>query len=348
MTGMTRGRFCQTRSDWCRNRAVTSVATLSILFVALAALPGHAQQQYQDNVVIVLDASGSMAEQMRAVQLKKMDVAKAALKKVLTNVPETTNIGLLVFSAKNLRDPWAFPLGPRDDEALMSAVDLPVPGGGTPLGQYIKIGADRLLQERAKQYGYGSYRLIVVTDGEASDMNVMNRNVPEVMSRGILIDAIGVDMKGNHTLATKVHSYRRADDPQALAQALAEVLGEVVTSGDAGGDAEEDAFELLAAIPSEVAGSMLEALTQASNAPIGQGPVPPRQPRAQTGPPQQQNRAAAVPPRRPGTPPQRSLPSGSQGTSSNGGGSGFGKIFIWFIVFLIIISGARKATKRRG
>jgi len=40
---------------------------------------------------------------------------------------------------------------------LTAAVQLPQPGGNTPLGQFIKIGAERLMKARADQYGYGTY-----------------------------------------------------------------------------------------------------------------------------------------------------------------------------------------------
>ena len=35
---------------------------------------------------------------------------------------------------------------------------------------------------------------------------------------------IGVNMKSDHTLATKVHSYRRADDPSSLTKAFSDVF----------------------------------------------------------------------------------------------------------------------------
>lgn len=248
-----------------------SLRRVVVALALLAALtcPGWAQQ-YHNKVVIVLDASGSMASPMSSTGTIKMAAAKEALKQMLTKVPETTHIGLLVFGARNIKDPWLYPLGPRDDQALRAAIDLPAPRGKTPLGEFIKKGADRLLREREKQFGYASYRLLVVTDGEATDGALMERYVPQVLARGITVDVIGVDMKQQHTLATKVHSYRRADDPKALAQALAEVLAEVSTDDtDAAG---EQAFELLAPIPLEMGAAMLEALSHANNTPIGQHP----------------------------------------------------------------------------
>jgi len=225
---------------------------------------------YQDNVVIVLDASGSMEENISSTNLQKMDVAKSALWEVLKEVPNTTNIGLLVFSSTNVDDDWVYPLGPRNNNKLFEAINLPLPGGSTPLGQYIKKGADALLQQREKQYGYGSYRLLIVTDGEATDKNLVNKYTPDVLSRGIIVDVIGVDMKEDHILATRVHSYRRADDPASLREAISQVFAEVTSHGtDTAG---EEAFEILRGLPNELAKEMITALSSSGNYPIGTKP----------------------------------------------------------------------------
>lgn len=228
-------------------------------------------RDHHDHVVVVLDASGSMKQRMRArgSRISKMDAAKKALKAVLSHVPQTTHIGLLVFSSRNLKDHWAYPLGPRDERRLIEAIEKPIASRGTPLGEYIKIGADRLLKARNAQYGYGTYRLLIVTDGEASDAERVDLYTPEVLARGIIVDVIGVDMSRDHTLAKMAHSYRRANDPASLEEAIREVFAEL--SNDADGFSMEDAFEILAPFPSESAAAAIEALSVLSNDPIGEG-----------------------------------------------------------------------------
>lgn len=230
--------------------------------------PSATFEEYHDNVVIVLDASGSMKQQMRGSGVQKMKAAKAALKSVLRNVSETTHIGLLVFSAKNLRNDWVYPLGPRDEMRLLEAIDRPIPEGATPLGKYIKMGADRLLAARAQQYGYGTYRLLIVTDGEAQDPKSVAIYTPEVLTRGILVDVIGVDMKTDHTLASMAHSYRRANDPDSLERAIREVFAEL--SSDDADFSMKEAFELIDPIPVECAADALQALSTSGNRPIGE------------------------------------------------------------------------------
>ncbi|PYI87727.1 MAG: hypothetical protein DME26_05220 [Verrucomicrobia bacterium] len=236
--------------------------------IGILLAPVAFAQDAADNVVIVLGSSGSMARPLPGAGTDKMTAAKAALKQVLSSVPQNTRIGLLVFSAKGVDNDWIYPLGPRDDAKLMQAIDRPMPGFGTPLGAYLKKGADRLLEERAKQFGYGTFRLLTVTDGEAEDQNLVDRYTPEIMARGITVDVIGVAMNQRHTLAMRVHSYRSANDPDSLKRAIAEVFGEI---GGTGNDvAGAGAFAELKPIPSEVAQAMIQALSSSGNHPIGE------------------------------------------------------------------------------
>lgn len=241
-------------------------------FSALASDSEPSAAGYVDNnVVIVLDASGSMNTKMESGGMTRMQAAKNAILRVLQQIPENTHVGILVFSARNVQVDWVYPIGPVDEARLTEAVNRPFPGGSTPLGRYIKKGADALLARRAAQFGYGTYRLIVVTDGEASDPNVVEAFIPDVLSRGIIVDAIGLDMEKDHTLATRVHSYRRADDPEALTLALESVFAEIGADQAADGTT-EDAFAEIAGLPDEIASAMLTALASSGNHPIGSTP----------------------------------------------------------------------------
>ena len=243
------------------------IAAISVsLFTSL-----HAQEVYTDNVVIVFDDSGSMSEAMRDAKgnsVRKIEAAKIALHEVLKQVPDTTHVGLVTFHKK-----WLYPLGPKDDNRLKGAIDSLSAGGGTPLGEFEKIGADALLAKRAKQYGYGSYRLLVVTDGEAGDEYLVERYTPEIVARGITLDVIGVAMASRHTLSRYAHSYRAANDPASLTAAIKEVFAEVSEKGTQG-DVGEEAFEVIAPIPDEVAMAIISSFTRTGNHPIGTKPKP--------------------------------------------------------------------------
>ena len=215
---------------------------------------------HKDNIVVILDASGSMQDKFSGDRTKsKMEAAKAALQEVLSKIPDDTHIGLLVFSGANIRNEWIYPLGPKDTQKLTAAIHLPQPGGNTLLGKYIRIGANRLLEQREKQYNYGNYRLLVVTDGEASDADKVKHYTPEILNRQIRVDVIGVDMKTDHMLANVVDSYRKADNPGELVAAVSQILAETDDTGtDVGG---EDAFEYIAPLSSEIAADLIQQLT---------------------------------------------------------------------------------------
>ena len=240
----------------------------ALLALTLLASPLASAQDSEphDNVVIILDASGSMKEPMPGAAGSKMDAAKDALSSVLATLPENTHVGLLVFSQRSTG--WAYDLGPRDEVRLKSAVQQAQPSGGTPLGEYIKLGADRLLEERKVEHSYGTYRLLVVTDGQASDERLMDLYAPIVTERGLGFDVIGVAMKGDHKLKRYADSYRSADNAESLVKAVTEVFAEVGANVDTSTQAE--VYETVQEIPHELAMAMLEALSSpGGNSPLG-------------------------------------------------------------------------------
>ena len=228
----------------------------TLVWLLLAGVTFGAPQK----VVIVVDDSGSMAERMRYTRQRKIAAAKQALSVVLSKLPDDAEIGVLA-----LNNGWILPLQRHDLSQVQQRVNQLRARGGTPLGMRMKEGTDALLKLRDKEH-YGDYRLIVVTDGEANDQALLNFILPDIMNRGLLVDAIGVDMASEHSLATQVHSYRKADDQASLEQAIANALAESDDSAAIGGESD---FELLANFPIDVTPTVISALTSANNTPIG-------------------------------------------------------------------------------
>lgn len=218
----------------------------------------------EQTVVVVLDDSGSMDEKMRTAtgRVRRMDAAKKALLEVLKNLPPDTRVGVLTLNTMVNESHWVVPLG-SEDSSWKDNIQRIQADGGTPLGEFLRIGADELLQARSTG-SYGTYRLLIVTDGEANDRRLVDTFVPQILSRGIVMDVIGVGMGSEHSLATRAHSYRAADDDEALAQAISEVFAE--TSPD-DANAQED-FDLLAGLPDGFAEQALQALTKVNNEPL--------------------------------------------------------------------------------
>ncbi len=231
--------------------------------VAIASFAWASTASASDSVVIVLDDSGSMNKIMNG-GVPRIEVAKKAIGAILKQFPVDTKVGLLLLNGDRSKQHWAIPLELLSVPQATRKVESVVADGGTPLGDRMREGADALLQLREKQI-YGNYRLLIVTDGEASDAKLLALYLPDVLSRGLMVDAIGVDMQQNHSLATRVHSYRRADDGAALSKALQEVFAEKVDSNTANSNAD---FDLLKALDDGTAKEALIALSKPNNTPI--------------------------------------------------------------------------------
>lgn len=241
---------------------IRSNIALASAFVVFTLIPSVDRSAFAtDHAVIVLDDSGSMNESMRGPGGRKMDAAKRALVKVIEQIPERTQVGILLLNGARASNHWLVPLGPLDRRVATAKVNSIVANGGTPLGEAMRLAADELLRARSKSV-YGTYRLIVVTDGEATDKRALDQYLPDLLSRGLVVDAIGVNMDQNHSLATRVHSYRRADDEASLRNAIVEILAE--NNGRDSGSSDAD-FELLNALNDVDAGEILKALATPNN-----------------------------------------------------------------------------------
>lgn len=229
------------------------VALIWMLFAGVAVA--------EQKVVVLIDDSGSMNDEMRGQRIRKMDAAKRSLTLVLENLPTDSQVGVLT-----LNNGWLTRLDTVNRAQLRQRIMQIRARGGTPLGTRMKEATNELLKHREKNM-YGDYRLLVVTDGEAGDQDILDAALPDIMTRGILVDVIGVDMASQHSLATRVHHYRRADDPRSLEKAISSSLAESAATDSVGGDSD---FELLADFPAEIAPVVLSALTSPSNDPIGE------------------------------------------------------------------------------
>jgi len=248
---------------------------LILTILALVVMTGVASAD--DNIVIVFDTSGSMSDSMRSAGGKsRMQVAQDALISVLSKVPKSTKVGVLTFNG------WIYDIQPVDQAKLEAAIRATRPSGGTPLYQYIGSGATRLLKERDSQGNAGSYKLLVVTDGAASDdsLNVertFGDGTPkpgvlqDVLNRGIVIDAIGLDMADKHALSTQINGvYMLGNDPNSLSKAIAKSVAEVGFGSTQ--DASDEAFKEISELPEEFVLASLKGLTTFANQPIGEKP----------------------------------------------------------------------------
>jgi len=181
------------------------------------------------NFYVIFDGSGSMAESLTR-QCKgdrrfgsRLEGAKWAIEQFLPLVPGDVNLGLWVFDAAGNSE--RVPLGPDNREGFLSAVQKTKAGGNTPLTESIEQGVNRLVQQRDQQLGYGEFRLIVVTDGQATG-RPLPQAVDYARERRIPIYTIGLCIGEQHELRKYSVSYRAADSIEALKRGLEETLAE--------------------------------------------------------------------------------------------------------------------------
>ncbi len=232
-----------------------------------------------DHFMIVLDTSNSMREVMRSDRrLTKWDTATKALLDVLSKVPPTTKVGIITFERV------VYEIQPVDMNKLETIIGNLQPAGVTPLFATMKKATSLLLEERQKNNNVGYYKLIVVTDGDASendlplnqpsrfsDGSVKKGVLADILSRGIIVDTIAVDFKNEqHSLRYSINgTYMKGDDPKSLTKAITKAVAEVGV-GDPKASAE--AFEVIAGLPESFAEAAVKGITTFENHPIGEKP----------------------------------------------------------------------------
>ena len=243
------------------------------LFSVAMAISSFARVEASQNVIVVLDDSGSMRQKMRTDtgRVERIQAAKEALSKVIQGLPGDAQLGILLLNNGGRGDRWLAPLGPLNPAAVLPKIAKIRADGGTPLGSQLKVAADALLQLRQKQM-YGEYRLLVITDGEANDADLLNAYLPDILSRGFAMDVIGVDMAANHSLSDRAHSYRRADDARSFEKAIEEVFAESSSTSDDQGATD---FANISDLPDELAKEALAALATPKNQSIAIHTLPP-------------------------------------------------------------------------
>jgi hypothetical protein len=186
------------------------------------------------NFYFILDGSGSMNEHpatrcsadAQSRFSSKIDAARWAIGEFLQQVPPDDRLGLFVFDRGGQRE--VVPLGTGNREQFLAAVRSVNANGGTPLAEGIIAGVDKLAAQRDRQLGYGDFRLVVVTDGEATGRRLEDGTTYALKKR-IPIYTIGFCVGGTHALFRSSVAYRAANSPAELRRGLEETLGELET-----------------------------------------------------------------------------------------------------------------------
>ena len=204
-------------------RAPADIAAVQKAEIPLVQDVPGAEASLDKNVYVIFDGSGSMGDNCGSDERfrNKLEGGKWALGEFLKKVPEKTNLGLYVFDYSGERE--IVPLSSNNRAQFVAAVNAISAGGGTPLAEGMRFGTERLVKQYQKQLGYGGFRLVVVTDGEAD-------GIPDAALHAakysIPIYSIGLCVGADHPLRAYSFSYKAADNIQELAKGLEETLAE--------------------------------------------------------------------------------------------------------------------------
>ena len=179
------------------------------LAIAVAALLTASSPLFAaENVMLVLDASGSMWGQIDG--RSKIEIAREATGKVVSDWDPANQIGLIAYGHRRKGDcsdiETLIPLGPLEGDVFMDTVNALNPKGMTPLSQAVIDAAAALKSSEQKA------TVILVSDGEET----------------CKLDpcAVGAD----RALDTAIITAPEARDP-ALAAKLDAVAGRVLNAG---------------------------------------------------------------------------------------------------------------------
>jgi Ca-activated chloride channel family protein len=170
--------------------------------VALGALllapePARAQEEIErTNVLIVLDASGSMAGRMNGQV--KMDLARNVVRELVDNMPSDMKVGLVVYGARSAREKndckdieLLQPVQSVQPKSVDAALNQLKPRGMTPIGAALKRGAEALKGLPGKS------TIVLISDGTetcGADPCQVAREVRESTGIDVKVHSVGLDI----------------------------------------------------------------------------------------------------------------------------------------------------------
>ena len=172
---------------------------------------------WQVTTVIVLDDSGSMQG--------RLEQAKTAIIQAVSQLDPQSRVGVIALNGGQV-------------SGVVSAADAAVllpeqmrdifADGGTPLGSRLDAAAEILAVEAEKRRGFGVFRILVTTDGEATDADRLEASVSKILSSTpIELITIGIGIGEGHALNLPgFTSYVSVDGVDGLAGALTAAAAE--------------------------------------------------------------------------------------------------------------------------
>lgn len=141
--------------------------------------------------VIILDDSGSMGND-------GITAAKNAIVSTVADMPDGDRVAVIA-----LNDGVVLPITPGAD-AKRSIADVMAPisaNGGTPLGGSLAMAKQMITLDAARQRGFGTFRIMITTDGAASDAKVLKSVTRDLLGKTpIQLATAGIGIGEGHPL----------------------------------------------------------------------------------------------------------------------------------------------------
>ena len=166
---------------------------------------------------IVLDDSGSMGADI--------EPAKAA---VLAAIDAMNDDDAVAVIALNRGLILPFMSAADAQQTLPSPLSRVFSDGSTPLTRAIRLARENLAGEAARVGGFGTFRILVTTDGVADDGEALQREIEDLArNTPVQLATIGVGIRDSHVLARPdLAAFVTVSDITGLAAALQTAIAE--------------------------------------------------------------------------------------------------------------------------
>lgn len=152
----------------------------------------------RDNIIFVVDRSGSMSESACGGKGSKSDVIIDAMTTFIPQLPNNVMAGWVDFGNDNV---VRVPLGIDNHAALVNAAKSHRPDmGGTYLGAALNTAFDMMSEQALAQAITGTYRIVLIVDGGANDNNALIKVMTKINQTPVEILTAGFCIGQGHTL----------------------------------------------------------------------------------------------------------------------------------------------------